>query len=258
MNEQTNMRNPSQTSNTMGLESWSRQAVTFRLTTKRKRGLRALLPDTDEDASPTEALDLAIELALAGKTLGQKDNESEQASNEEIASALDDLRMQTHALASAVGEWAGARMELAQIATECAELRRVLVLARANGPSERVAFDQRHPIPIKTWLDREVDASSSWLVAKISWINKQPAGAQMAVWEVELRELRRSNSAVARSTEAVRVVLGSALASGPLAGLDSCQGAVLSCARSSDGWALSLRSVLEDGSLGESFAQLLI
>jgi hypothetical protein len=232
--------------------AWARQAVTYRLTAKRKRDLQVLAGDPS--ASPTEALDLAIELAVDSRATTAGPERGDQPLNAEISVALDGLRLQTDALAGAIEHWGESRAQLARVAAECAELRRSL--AHAAGLSgDGGCKDADSSVTVREWLDEAVDLATPWVVAKIRWIAKRPAGPGMATWEVELRELSRSGSAVARRVHADRVSLGPDLINGPLARMESEGAVVLSCARSGLDWTLSLRPALENGKLGAPFAE---
>lgn len=243
------MRNCSPTTTAPATDGWSRPAVTFRLTDERKRALRDLLDGADAMASPTAALDMAIELATAGRNLGEAEVE-DLPSNTEIAKMLDSLRAQLQALARSVEDWGGAQTGLSRAKTAWAELN------HANAGLARIGGGDIDCAPIAAWLDAEVSPSTTWLVAKILWMRKRPAGAGAALWDVELRELGRSGALPMRRDEADHVALGPAPANGALVGLESGAEAILSCARASDGWTLSLRFALDDGKLGEPFAEL--
>ena len=249
------MQNLSPTKTAPATDGWSRPAVTFRLTDDRKRALRDLLDGADAMASPTEALDLAIELATAGHNLGEVEVE-DLPFNTEIARMLDGLRAQIQALAGAVEESGGAQAGLSRAEVEWAESN--YAEARSKGRLARIGGDNIDSAPIGAWLEADVSSSTTWLVAQIRWLGKRPAGGGAALWDVELRELGRSGALSARSNETVYVALGPAPANGPLARLESGSTDVLSCARSGGGWALSLRTTFEDGKLGEPFAEISI
>lgn len=249
------MQNLSPTKTAPATDGWSRPAVTFRLTDERKRALRDLLDGADAMASPTAALDMAIELATAGRNLGDAEVE-DLPSNTEIAKMLDSLRAQIQALARAVDEWGEART--LPLRPAVAPIEPNHAGARSKGRLARIGDDDINPVPISAWLDAEMSPSTTWLVARIRWLGKRPAGGGAALWDVELRELSRSNGLPERINETVQVALGPEHVNGPLARLEGDSSAVLSCARSGEGWALSLRAMLEDGKLGESFAQMSI
>jgi hypothetical protein len=249
------MKNCSLTTTAPATDGWSRPAVTFRLTDERKRALRDLLDAPDVLASPTAALDMAIELATAGRNLGEAEVE-DLPSNTEIAKMLDSLRAQIQALARAVEEWGEARTLPLRPAVAPIETNHAG--ARSKGRLARIGDDDINPVPISAWLDAEVSPSTTWLVAKILWIRKRPAGGGAALWDVELRELGRSGALTTQKDEAIHVALGPAPANGPLTRLEGGSTDVLSCARSGGGWALSLRTTFEDGKLGEPFAEISI
>lgn len=229
-----------------GAAGWDRDAVTYRLTPTRKSRLLALVGD--DQGSPTDALDAAIERATAASM-----DEGQEQSDAEVTKALADLRDQIHALAVAAQAWGGVQEKLELVAVDCAELRHAISSAAAL--ADGVALDIGEPVA--AWLGR-ADPALAWIVCKLRWLGKRSAGSGMALWDVELRELGRAGALRARESDAFRIALGPALATGPLARLESMQAAVLCCARSDRGWTLSLRSALEDGKLGEPFAELSI
>lgn len=249
------MQSRSPTITAPATDGWSRPAVTFRLTDERKRALRDLLDGADAMASPTAALDMAIELATAGRNLGEAEVE-DLPSNTEIAKLLDSLRAQLQALARAVEEWGEAQTLPLRPAVAPVEPNHAG--ARSKGRLARIGGDNIDSAPIGAWLEADVSSSTTWLVAQIRWLGKRPAGGGAALWDVELRELGRSGALTTKRDEAIYVALGPAHANGPLARLEGGSSGVLSCARSGGGWALSLRTTLEDGKLGEPFAEISI
>jgi hypothetical protein len=230
-----------------GAAGWERDAVTYRLTPKRKSALLALLGDAQ--ASPTDALDAAIERANAAKL-----DEGREGPDAAVARTLGELHGQIRALVAAAEEWTGVREKLALIAADCAEMRHAIAAAATltDGVAVDAAFE-----PIAVWLGR-ADPELQWMVCKLRWLGKRPTGAGMALWDVELRELSRAGAAGPSKGDTFRVALGPALAAGPFARLDGVEAAVLFCSRSDRGWTLSLRSALKDGKLGEPFAELSI
>lgn len=236
--------------------SWTRPAVTLRLTEKRKRGLASLLGEANALASPTEALDLAIELAAINLDRDREFDECEQPSASGCAEAFDRLRTQTYPLGNAFEDWNSAWTQLARVAAECAELR--AVIANCTTPAGPFFVNSAPPIALRSWLDMDVNSSTAWLVAKIHWMGKQPAGGGMSIWDVELRELKRGPAAHEPKPRVARVVIGPASTVGPLSNIECVGTSILLCVRIAGGWTLSLRSSGEDGKLGEPFAELSI
>jgi hypothetical protein len=234
-------------------DAWGRDAVTFRLTEDRKRALRALSPD-DASLSPTSALDLAIERAVAREAfdIGQADRQAPLESESPATSS--ELRETLRAVAEAAREWAGARAHLARVADDCADLRAAIEAASASSEGAGMG-ESDSPLPIRAWLDRA--AAPSWLVAQARWVGTRPAGNGMALWTLELRELGRGENLPTRP-DVFAVELGPADAGGPLSRLDRDDGCVISCSRAGEGWALSLRPALEGGRLGAPFAELAV
>jgi hypothetical protein len=234
------------------VDPWEREAVTFRLTDERKRALRSLLHGADAALSPTSALDLAIERAVAALARGANlDGEKELLANVPSITS-DELRDTLRAVAEAAAEWSGARSHLARVAADCAELRSAI--AAASVLSDGVPVDET-PRPIRAWLDQA--GATSWIVAKARWLATRSANPGMAAWTLELRELGRDGGAPAL-LGADAVELGPAPAGGPLSRLGRDGGCVVSCARAGAGWARSLRPTLEGGKLGDPFAELVV
>lgn len=225
---------------------WNREAVTYRLTPTRKRGLLKLLGDCQ--ASPTDALDMAIERAAAAKLDATLDGPGHA-----IAPTLNSLRDQICALTAAAEEWAGVREALALVAEDCAQMRRAVASAAVLADGVVVNGVES----ISDWLS-QTPRELQWIVFKLRWLAKRPDGAGTALWDVELREFGRAGAQRPRASAPFRATLGPCLVHGPVARLESIDAAILCCARSGHGWALTLRSSLEDGKLGEQFAELLV
>jgi hypothetical protein len=244
------MQNRSPTTTAPATDGWSRPAVTFRLTADRKRALRDLLDGADAMASPTGALDMAIELAAAARDFGSVETQ-EPAPHSEIVTMLDSLRMQVQSLASAVEDWSARETRMSTIDVERVAKHDANEAHNAHAP--RLSGEAISPTPIGAWLDAEAALSTNWLVAKIHWLGKRPAGSGTALWHVEMRELGRSGAFSIQKDKVVHISLGPAPSIGPLSRLENEAGAILSCARSSVGWTLSLRVASDEGKLGEPF-----
>jgi hypothetical protein len=237
--------------------AWTRDAVTFRLTEQRKRGLRALSHDGGELPSPTAALDQAIELAIAARAREADHQPVAGRDESDIAALADELRDAARALAGAASGWQEIRSHLARVAADCAELRAAIASAAMLADGVPVG-ETDAPTPLRAWLDRQAGPETAWFVVKACWLGKRPASAGLSTWELEARELGRDGRGPASLAESCRVSLGPAPADGPLARLDRDGGCILSCARNGQGWRVSLRCALEGGKLGEAFAELSI
>lgn len=227
--------------------AWNREAVTFRLTPKRKRALLAALGEDGASVSPTEALDRAIEIALSIR-------ESEASLNvlggEAIADRLEALRVETCALSASFEKWEGANELLARVAADCAELRHAI--ASSSILTDGLPLSRESGIAlIKSLLDR-LGGDVSWAVFRARWIGKSPAPCGMAFWEVELRLLRATGDI---PTSVVFAKLGPDKPDGPWAAMEKLPECVLSCERLESAWRLALRPLLSQGKLGEPFAQ---
>lgn len=237
--------------------AWARDAVTFRLTAERKRALRSLSKHEEEMRSPTAALDLAIEWAIASRALEGDAGQAIHPAHPQTALLVDELRDTVRVLTDAAQDWSEVRAQLARVAADCAELRSAI--ASASMLADGVAVDgARAPMPLRAWLDGQAGPGTTWLVAKARWVSKRAIDAGMAIWEFEARELGRDGQSPAPRNEVHRVELGPARVDGPLARLERDGGCVISCARSGQGWTLSLRPALNGGKLGEAFAELSI
>lgn len=235
--------------------TWSRDAVTFRLTAERKRALRGLSNDDEAMLSPTASLDLAIELAAIGRAVETDPRQTVQSGQSETVLFASELRDAIRVFANATDEWASIRAQLSRVAADCSELRSAVASASmlADGV---VVSDARSPLPLRAWLDAQANPETTWLVVKAQWIGKRPVDAGTAIWELEARELGRNGQGKALRNEPHRVELGPARSAGPLSRLDQDGGCVISCVRSGQGWTLSLRPALEGGKLGDNFTEL--
>lgn len=227
---------------------WSREAVTFRLTPKRKRALLAALGEDRARASPTGALDRAIEIALSIRE--REARPIDALVGDEFVDRLEALRAETHALSASTEKWEGINELLARVAAECAGLRQAI--ASSSILTDGVPVPQDSEIaPIKSWLD-QLGSDVAWAVFRARWIGKRPEADGLASWDVELRMLRSSDHVPA---PAVFAKLGPDRPDGPWAAMEPLPECLLSCERSEGAWRLALRPLLSQGKLGAPFAQ---
>lgn len=233
-------------------ESWSRAAVTFRLTGERKRLLRGLLADGAAQCSPTAAIVRAIDLATAAHERPAPPtgpNAFEFGSNdgciEHLGSAINELNE------TALG-WRDARAQLASIASDCAELRLAIAAASAVADGS-AAYDSQLSIPIKAWLDRLAPPGAAWAVAKAAWRGKSAVEGSRACWTFEAR-LAGVDGVAALANATQLIELGPFEASGPISRLEAAGPIALTCARSHQHWRISAATMDGAGKLGETLA----
>jgi len=239
--------------------AWMREAVTLRLTAERKRKLRALFDHGKGKLSPTGALDLAIERAIVASVLEQDDDRAQHSPEREVSSIIDELRSATQVLASASGDWADIRAQLARVAADCAELRSAI--SSAAMLCDGVPVEERDaPMHLKSWLARQADPGRAWVLAKARWIAKKSAGlaSKAATWEFEIQLIDDSGVSKQPKPPATTVFVGPAPSHALLSQIDLGEALILVCSRTGEGWAISARAIHDGAKVGEVLATFML
>jgi len=235
--------------------AWARGAVTFRLTAERKRALRSLSKHEEETRAPTAALDLAIELAIAGRALDDVAAQTVRPSSPEAALLVDELREAVRVFTNDAQDWSDVRAQLTRVVADCAELRSTIASAAMLGDGLPVTAPTATTF-LKSWLDREADPARAWILAKAKWIAKRSAGPALAEWEFEIHLIDDRRASSLPESPAAIVVVGPAPSHASLSTLELAETSVLVCSRSGKGWSIEARAICGDGKLGEVLVKL--
>jgi hypothetical protein len=231
-----------------GSNAWERPSVTFRLTEERRRALLALAPELGMRASPTAALDFAIERAagLGAASLARDETEEEYSRD----AALEELREVLAACSALLAQGAGARESLDRIESRLDELG-----AEAN-PSERSEQQMQGamdaPPTLGEWLSREAGPDLAWAVVKARWLGAELTAPGKSISRVDAWAAAPAN--FARQTASLNTVLIGPTGIGALAAFENDAVGVLVCSRVDKGWAARLHALDSAGKLGPELA----
>lgn len=227
--------------------AWDRPSVTFRLTEERRKALLALTPELGMRASPTAAIDFAIERAAG---LGA-------ASLDPVANGVDDeldadLRAVLAACAALRVDAEDARAALARIEQRLGAIGREMEPAPGATRREEPA----PPAPsLGAWLEREVPSDLAWAVVKARWLGATSAGSGKAMARVDA--WAAAPIEFASQTAAVETLEVGPLRLSALAAFEDEPVAVLVCSRVVEGWSARIHALDAQGKLGpalDSFA----
>ncbi|MGF6181243.1 hypothetical protein ABIB42_002256 [Massilia sp. UYP32] len=239
---------PTETSDLAAL-AWGRPSVTFRLTEERRKALLALTPELGMRASPTAAIDFAIERAAG---LGAASLDRVADGMDDALDAGSDLRAVLAACAALRTDAEDARAALARVEQRLGAIGREM--EPAPGATRR---DQPAPpaLSLGAWLAREAPQALAWAVVKARWLGATSAGSGKA--------MARVDAWVAAPIEfASQMAVVETLEVGPLrlaalAAFEDEPVAVLVCSRVAEGWSARIHALDAQGKLGpalDSFA----
>lgn len=224
--------------------AWGRSSVTFRLTAERRQALLSLAPELGMRASPTAALDLAIERATGMGACSTWSRDFHSVDKQ--AEMLSELRAVLDACVALQADAANVKAGLDQVERGVAELR--LAAVPSALPSTVELCHASDPTPLGRWLDQQVGADRSWAIVKARWIDARSDGTGLAkltadAWIAAPPDLAtRSTSAQAKIFGPVKL--------GTLAAFDDGAVCVLACARTDGGWLARLHALDVAGQLG--------
>lgn len=221
---------------------WERSSVTFRLTEERRRALLALAPELGMRASPTAAIDFAIERAagLGAASLARDVHGDE----DERGAAIEELQEILGACAALRANSDEARASLDRIECRLAELDGE---AEESAPSE-MPVGELEPTPtLGTWLSREAGPEIAWVVVKARWLGAFPADLGKAILRVDA--WAAAPAAFASQTASLETVQIGPLRLGALAAFENNAVGVLVCSRDAQGWTARLHAIDAKGKL---------
>lgn len=157
-------------------KGWDRQAVTFRLSSKRVKELRALCGD--DQLSPTAALDLAIKLARENEELDNLPTEFSQIQN----------LLSIHARSN--------KELLTAMAKQIHELRStIMTVANSDDNESQVDNSRPRAISMRAWLDRETQGlSRSTVLMKAQWHATRRANRDGVLIELAVQRIANTGS----------------------------------------------------------------
>ena len=234
----------------LGALAWDRASVTFRLTEERRKALLTLMPELGMRASPTAAIDFAIERAagLGAASLDRADDGVDDAID--VASNLQAVLAACAALRADVEE---ARAALARVENRLSEL---------EGESESVfrANPRNESLPstlsLGAWLNRDAPAHLAWAVVKARWLEAIPAGPGKAVARVDAWVVAPSE--FASQSAALEPLEVGPFRLAALTAFETEPVAVFVCSRTLRGWAARIHALDAQGKLGPALDNLMV
>jgi len=228
---------------------WDRPSVTFRLTEERRRALLEMAPALGLRASPTAAIDFAIERAAGiGVASTRLDAENPNGWGHE---AVEELRAVLAACAALRDDGAQTRAAVERLEIRLAEFGGAKMPMDSPLPTHSLIdeVEVAHASPtLGAWLDQEAGAKFSWAVVKARWIEAWPTGPGKAMLRVEA--WAAAPLELTRRTAVLRPVEVGPLRLGALAAFERDTVGVFVCSRSAEGWTARIHSLDEQGKLG--------
>jgi hypothetical protein len=238
---------PDGTEGVAASHGWERPSVTFRLTEERRRALLQLAPELGLRASPTAAIDFAIERAMGmGVASTRLDSEGSSGWGHD---AVEELRAVLGACAALRDDGAQTRASVERLERQLAQngglASTTNLTPRARSSANEMTL---RSTTLGAWLDREAGAGLSWAVVKARWIDAWPtdAGKAMArfeAWAAAPMEL-------ARQIAVTELVEAGPLRLRALAAFEDDGVGVMVCSRSTRGWTAKVHGLDGQGKLG--------
>lgn len=228
-------------------DAWSRPAVTFRLSSRRKRDLELLASGTHGPLTPTSALDHAIELALAARAAANVHELSDSADTEDRLGQLSAL-IETHAREQ--------RTALSELARQLKDLRDVMMAAAQSG----VADFEDEPVGAREWLQAETQPlPDRSLLATAKWQAKSRLDDDSFAIDVLVERVATPSLSGQAARGLPALVRFAPIASDSAAArLDSMRSAYLMCQPGPSGWTVSIHPIDADGAPGSSIGMLTV
>lgn len=222
-------------------EAWTRPAVTYRLSERRKRDLLLLARDELTRRSPTAAIDQAIDAALAARATS------------------DSISLDSAALAEQVAELCSShekkaqeqRIAISEVARHVKDLRDAMLAVAEQAPDET---GDGEATSLREWLRAEAQSlPSPSLLATARWQAKSRSAGDSFLIDVLVERVAASGLSgdAARGRPALARI-GPVGWQSPFAKLDALPSAYLMCERSGAAWDVSLHPLLDGGAPGES------
>lgn len=224
---------------------WARPSLHLRLSKERLANLLALAVGLPDGCAPSDAVDRAIEVALASR---KSESTPTEARFDDLDDAIDRFARQ-----SAID--ARKHEEIAREAARNVKELRDLISAVAGSAS----FDENdisEPIPdLRAWLDAEsTNIPKCSLLAKAQWHNMtridfQHVSVELLVEVVALAELGQARQAVPGRPSLIRVPR--IRAAHTLVRADLFPSLYLVCSRGDRGWQVATHEINPRGGIGQ-------
>ncbi|WP_206954135.1 hypothetical protein [Trinickia acidisoli] len=250
---------------------WGREHVSIRLTPNRKTRLLSLARELPPDATPTDAIDRSLDLAIASIMARGREKDF-SADIDELRSALVNMEARlglacahaSQSIADLSGQLASAMPLIEETADDARRVREVVDAATDDDEGSDDAQAGAAPLSIRDWIAREtlrVGASAAQTVAlRAEWMATRKTSQSLLAMDFSCELLvvddRRANSTgpSSRSTARVNLIASDcALAKGGASDV-----ACLVCERRDAGaWLLRFHALNAQRKIGAMIASLL-
>lgn len=228
-------------------EGWSKAGVNLRLTKERRAGLRAIAGD-DPRCAPTEAVDRAIDLALATRR-------AQSHAGPDIGDLADAGERHSRQAREDAGKSLAAILDVGRSVDELRELISAVAGLPRDGDGNGFSDAQT----MREWLDQEAKSlAQGALLAQARWQSTTRTDDRRVALELLVKRVASAGQSRAPThghSALVRlegIDASSALASGNL-----MKPFYLVCGKRGESWQIDARRANEDHSIGVKFASLM-
>ncbi|QJW80018.1 hypothetical protein [Burkholderia glumae] len=244
---------------------WDQKQVSVWLTQRRRDKLQALASSLPVDASPIDAIDLAIELATTPIFVPASEIDAARETREAGAETLAAIeRLEGRLLAALSASDKSAEQTAKQIAAEVArvsdltEAMHAMMAAAAEEDFDDQANDQAReapPVSLGDWLSAMAKTSGGLarksLVARAVWQSKSRASGPFVSMDFRCQLVAADGARAQSAPPPALVRIELVDANGPLARLDSFNAVCFLCSLSPNGsWQIAAHPLDEQGKPG--------
>jgi len=225
-------------------DGWARGCVNLRLTQERARKLRSIAMKLGPAATPTEAVDLALDIALTGKLDAEEEKDAAADDSARLASALERLSSRTRSEAEAHSA------ALADVARGVRGLAELISAVAATSGASHDGFDE--PQSLSSWLDAQARRTPGQPVtARARWQSKTRTGDHHVALELLVTRVPAGDGRFPQTGASSTVRLDRIEVASPFARTDLISAFLLSCQRTADGsWQIAGFQIKPDGGPG--------
>lgn len=243
-------------------QGWDRDQVSLRLTLRRKTRLLSLARELPPEATPTDAVDRALDLALAGLVARGREDEDDFGAAD-VSAALGRLDSGVAAASALLdakltrlsNQLAEARPLIEEAAEGARRLRRLADAAQAED-SGFAEDTSEAPLSIRNWLDRETRKlgrpATKLALVRAEWAAARKVSRALLSIDFSCRLVAVDNQSVDPSPSLVSLArLDLVDAGGALAGVGATRAIALLCEpRGSGAWLIRFHELDAQGKIG--------
>lgn len=228
---------------------WDRVNFNVRLTKARRQQLKTLAASLADGATPVDALDRALALALQPKT-GQVDDQR-MDDLEDLIAAHD---MKTEFEFGQIGEGLG------RVNKALGDLRALISTFSEQEDDARPVPDSQAPLPFRAWIAREMAArhikGTREAMVRLSWRSMAAPNARIADIDFDATLISVDGKPARVAAAGLVGVRFSVDPKSEFAGCWRRGPMALRCQARAEGWKIDVHSLRDDGGAGELIAKL--